>query len=170
VIAASDFKQGMRRLASGVSIVTSLDKGGAYCGLVATSVSAVSADPTPSLLVCVNRSASSHDAIRDAGIFCVSILGDAARGVAERFSAPHLRASRFEPCGAFRWTPLVTGAPALEGALASFDCAVAHAFTVNSHTVFVGTVKHLRLWHDSLSPLVYLDGRYAALADAGAAG
>ena len=48
------FKNGMRRLASGVSLVTTVLDGQRH-GLVATSVCAVSAEP-PSLLVRVNRS------------------------------------------------------------------------------------------------------------------
>ena len=67
------FKQGMRRLAAGVSIVTTAE-GGVPFGFAATSVTAVSVDPSPLLLVCVNRSVSCHDVILRMGRFCVNVL------------------------------------------------------------------------------------------------
>src|SRR3569833_655882 len=56
----SEFKQGMRRLAAGVSVVTTMD-GAQPHGFSATSVTSVSADPAPLLLVCVNKAVSCHD-------------------------------------------------------------------------------------------------------------
>ncbi|MDB5557865.1 MAG: flavin reductase domain protein FMN-binding protein [Enterovirga sp.] len=158
------FKRGMRRLAAGVSLVTTID-GDEPHGLLATSVSSVSADPVPSLLVCVNRSASAHDRIQKASVFCVNLLGEDEMHLAERFMSAD-KASRFAgSC----WTVLETGAPAVEGALASFDCEVLKAVEVGSHTLFIGAVKVARLWDEEISPLLYLDGRFEVLRSAAAA-
>lgn len=150
------FKRGMRRLAAGVSIVTTIEKSIPY-GLVATSVSSVCVEPEPSLLVCVNRDASCHDMIRRAGIFCVNLLSSNDIGLARRFSSPELRGSRFEKCA---WVSMVTGAPALPSALASFDCEITHAIAVHSHTIFVGAVRDLQLWQSEIGALLYIDGQY----------
>jgi flavin reductase len=150
------FKRGMRRLAAGVSIVTTIE-GETPHGLVATSVSSVCVEPEPSLLVCVNRDASSHDVIDRAKVFCANVLSSGDIELAQRFSKPEFRTTRFEHCP---WVPLVTGAPALPSALASFDCEITHVIPVHSHTIFVGAVRDVRLWQSEVDALLYIDGQY----------
>ena len=150
------FKRGMRRLAAGVSIITTIEEATPH-GLVATSVSSVCAEPEPSLLVCVNRDASAHDVIDRARVFCVNLLSSSDIELAQRFSLPEFRGRRFEQCP---WVPLVTGAPALSSALASFDCEITHVIPVHSHTIFVGAVRDLKLWQSEIDALLYLDGQY----------
>ena len=150
------FKRGMRRLAAGVSIVTTIE-GETPRGLVATSVSSVCAEPEPSLLVCVNSTSSSHDAFNRVGVFCANVLSANDVELAQRFSLPEFRTTRFEKCP---WVPLVTGAPALPSALASFDCEITHVIPVHSHTIFVGAVRDLKLWQNEVDALLYLDGQY----------
>src|SRR5262245_28252218 len=153
------FKSGMRRLASGVSLVTTVLDGKRH-GLVATSVCSVSAEP-PSLLVCVNRSSKSHDPIRDAGIFCINVLGAEDDAVARRFSSPELREARFAQR---EWESLSTGAPALVDALASFDCRTSHTVSADTHTIFIAHVVAARLGQPGKGALVYMDGQYSTLA------
>lgn len=152
------FKRGMRRLASGVSIVTTYENSERH-GMAATSVCSVSAD-APALLVCVNRLATTHAVIRRAGFFCVNLLAENDDELARRFSTPLKRESRFDDR---QWTTLVTQAPALVGSLASFDCEVVETLDVQSHTVFIGHVKAVELWRENVVPLVYLDGRFDTL-------
>lgn len=149
------FKQGMRRLASGVSIVATAFGGERY-GLVATAVSSVSADP-PTLLVCVSRSATTGAFIARSGRFSVNVLGADDRGLADRFSTPGLGVRRFDFGG---WTTLHTGAPVLLSALASFDCLVTEEAHVASHTVFFGRVARVRLRDGAINPLLFWNGAY----------
>jgi flavin reductase len=158
------FKRGMRRLAAGVFVITTVEQDVPH-GFVATAVSSISAEPEPSLLVCVNRSSSSHDVIQRTGLFCANLLSSQDVELARRFSSPQDRARRFEGC---EWVPLVTGAPALPSALASFDCEIADIVSVHSHSIFIGTVRDLRLWGDDIEPLLYFDGRYETLPSIGA--
>lgn len=153
----------MRRLAAGVSIVTTWD-GERPHGFAATSVNAVAAEPRPTLLVCVNRTASSHDVIERSGFFCVNLLRDDDAETAQRFSAAHLREARFE---GREWLPMTTGAPALTCALASFDCRVAGTLQVHSHTIFLGEVADIRLSETPATPLLYFNGRYEMLGATG---
>ena len=95
----SDFKLGMRRLASGVSIVATSDEQGPK-GFLATSVSSVALDPWPCLLVCVNKTTSSHDAFIRTQVFSVNVLAERQVDIARRFSSPE-----FERC-ALRRQPL----------------------------------------------------------------
>ena len=157
-IEPASFKAGMRHLAGGVCIVTSSSPDGRRAGMTATAVCAVSAEP-PTLLVCVNRDTRSHDAIRGAGVFAVNVLDVLDQGLAHRFAGTVAGDARFD--GAC-WTQLVTGAPVLESALASFDCRIAQAVDVGTHRIVLGTVQALRLAPGTGKPLLYANGSYGA--------
>lgn len=151
----NDFKLGMRRLASGVSIVATTDERGPK-GFLATSVSSLALDPSPCLLVCVNKSTSSHDAFIRTQVFSVNLLAGRQVDIARRFSLPELRDARFES-GA--WEILETGAPIYRDALASFDCRLMTTFTVQTHTVLIGRAVAVRSADTAVEPLIYYDGR-----------
>lgn len=155
------FKSGMRRFASGVSLITTIADGKRH-GLVATAVSSVTGEP-PSLLVCVNKTASAHAHINAVGVFCVNVLADAHEDIAARFSSSLDRDKRFEYG---EWQTLSTGAPALVGSLVSFDCEVRQVVPYQSHTIFVAEIVALELWSNEINPLVYLDGKYRLIAPA----
>jgi flavin reductase (NADH) len=118
---AADFKHAMRRLAAGVTIVTTAG-GDGRAGLTATAVCSLSADPAR-LLVCVNRDAAPNAAIAASGRFCVNVLALRHRALALRFAGATGVAGddRF---ARGKWGKAATGAPVLLDALASFDCAV----------------------------------------------
>ncbi len=150
----SDFKLGMRRLASAVSIVATTDERGPR-GFLATSVSSVALDPWPCLLVCVNKSASSHDAFIRTKIFSVNVLAERQVDIARRFSSPELREARFDDSA---WETLETGAPIYRDALASFDCRLLTTMTVQTHTVLIGHAAAVRSADTAVGPLIYYDG------------
>lgn len=149
------FKAGMRRLASGICVVTAQDSQGPT-GLLSTSVSSVSVDP-PLLLVCINRSASAHATVTSSDGFCINILADRDEELARRFGSSAARDARFRDRD---WQTMRTGSPALVGCLASFDCRCIGRVDVASHTVFFGQVVETRLWTDHDDPLLYWQGQY----------
>jgi|HubBroStandDraft_1064217.scaffolds.fasta_scaffold00038_38 flavin reductase len=154
------FRSGMRRLAAGVSIVTTSGPDGPR-GLTATAVCSVGIDP-PTLLCCVNRDSSAHDTIATRRILAVNVLALADQDLASRFGGPETRESRFVRG---RWTVLATGAPILETALANFDCTVADVIDGASHSIFIAEVIAARIG-EAAPPLLYFDGLYGAFAAA----
>ena len=150
----SDFRLGMRRLASGVSIVATTDEEGPK-GFLATSVSSVALDPTPCLLVCVNKSTSSYDAFLRTQVFSVNVLAEQQVDIARCFSSSELRSARFEGNA---WEVLETGAPICRGALASFDCRLMTTMTVQTHSVLIGRAVAVRTAESAVEPLIYYDG------------
>jgi flavin reductase (DIM6/NTAB) family NADH-FMN oxidoreductase RutF len=158
-IGADAFKQGMRCLAAGVTIVTTLHDGQRN-GLTATAVTSLSADP-PQILVCVNRAAAAHDPIHRGSLMCVNVLAHVHQNLAARFAGQSgvFGEDRF---GAGRWTTLSTGAPVLADALASFDCVVTERVQASTHTIFIGRVVGVRT-RPKARPLVYASGTYARL-------
>ncbi|MGO7133520.1 flavin reductase family protein [Rhizobium leguminosarum] len=159
---ADMFKQGMRRLAAGVSIITTIEDDEPQ-GFAATSVTSVSTDPAPLLLVCVSREVSCHNTILRAGRFCVNVLRDSDVETARLFSSSENRHRRFEFCA---WTEGTTGAPVLARALASFDCTVHHAMEIQTHTIFFGKVEEIVIEDGDIHPLLYVNGRFDGLRSA----
>jgi flavin reductase (DIM6/NTAB) family NADH-FMN oxidoreductase RutF len=160
-ISADAFKQAMRRLAAGVTIVTTLHNK-VRGGLTATAVCSLSADP-PQLLVCVNRLAAAHTMISEGENLCVNLLAHTHQRLAGLFAGQTgvLGAERFN---AGRWTTLKTGAPVLQDALASFDCIVSEKFASTTHTIFIGRVVDVRVRTNG-GPLLYAGGSFAAIKE-----
>ena len=158
-VAADAFKRGMRRLAGGVTIITAAH-GGEVNGLTATAVTSLTAEP-PQLLVCVNRSAAAHELIRKGARLCVNALALEHRALAERFAgiAGVHGPDRFS---AGAWTRLATGAPVLTDAIAAFDCVVADAVDVATHTIFICRVVDVR-WREDGDALIYEAGSFGSV-------
>ncbi len=159
---AAQFKLGMRNLAGAVNIITSTHEGRLF-GMTATAVCSASADP-PTVLVCVNHVTATHQAIVEAGIFCVNVLRHDDQGLSGLFSGAHGSDMRGEArFQAERWKRLATGAPVLQDSLVSFDCRVVNRLVHGTHTVFLGEVQALEIGRKG-KPLLYSDGQYAKLA------
>jgi len=150
------FKAGMRQLAGGVCIITSLGPDGRRAGMTATAVCSVSADP-PVLLVCVNRNTRSHHLMLESGVFAVNVLDVLDQGLAHRFAGSVAGDARFDGAS---WMQLLTGAPVLGSALVSFDCRIAQAVDVGSHRSVLGAVQAVRLGPAGGRPLLYANGSY----------
>jgi flavin reductase (DIM6/NTAB) family NADH-FMN oxidoreductase RutF len=155
---AAEFKLGMRSLAGAVNIITCRSEGHAY-GMTATAVCSATAEP-PTVLVCINRSTTTHEAVAGAGIFCVNVLRHEDRELSGLFSGAQKGEGRFRP---EHWEQLSTGAPVLKNALVAFDCRVVNRLVHGTHTVFLGEVQQLLLGRKG-KPLLYADGQYAKLA------
>ncbi|WAC27394.1 flavin reductase family protein [Ancylobacter sp. SL191] len=154
------FKRAMGLTASAVTVITA-GQGEEARGLTATAVASVSIAP-PTLLVCVNREGDAHRAIARSRAFCVNVLAEANLPVADRFAGRHGLAGASKFAGA-DWRSLVTGAPALDGALVSIDCTLAESVEAYTHTVFFGTVRAVRLG-GAQPPLIHFDRAYRSLA------
>jgi flavin reductase len=158
-ILETSFKEAMRQVAATVSII-STELGGSRYGMTATAVTSVSLDP-PSLLVCVNRSASIHAPLQQRGLFWVNVLHDGQQSFCATFSGGKARQERF---ALGRWQNCEHGLPYLADAQANILCSVEKDCTFGSHTVFIGSVLATRLHHRA-TPLVYLNGRFAAVLE-----
>jgi flavin reductase (DIM6/NTAB) family NADH-FMN oxidoreductase RutF len=60
------------------------------------------------------------------------------------------------------WMELTTGAPALCGALASFDCIVVREIEAATHTIFIGRVLQVQC-DPHREPLIYENGRFVGV-------
>jgi len=150
MVEAEEFKRGMRALVAGVTIITTA-RDGDRRGLTATSVCSLTVDP-PTLVACVNRESSTHDAILENSYFAVNLLTVDHVELAKVFSQPAPSAEERFAMG--NWIVLQTGAPILADSAAAFDCRVHETLTVSTHTIFVGSVVDIRVAHE-VAPLAY---------------
>ena len=153
-----EFKQGMRRLAGAVHLITTGD-GEIKQGLTATAVCSLTVTP-PTLVACVNKSASAHNAILKNGVFAVNVLAQNQQDLAQLFADTTAIEKRFQSGG---WSTQVTGAPILSKSLCSFDCRLIEIVDRSTHTLFIGeavSVSHA----DAEQPLMYFDGKYTTLS------
>ncbi|WP_027519917.1 flavin reductase family protein [Bradyrhizobium sp. WSM1417] len=159
VVSSADFRGAMRHLTGGVSVITA-GRGKDITGMTVTSVSSFSVDP-PTLIVSINRDASSFPLIRRHGAFGVNILAADQLDIAERFAGKGglKGADRF--AGA-RWVTAVSGVPLLVGALSAVDCEVEEIFERHSHGIVIGRVRDVRNSTRNAA-LAYWHGQYVAV-------
>jgi flavin reductase (DIM6/NTAB) family NADH-FMN oxidoreductase RutF len=156
---SGDFRGAMRQLTGGVSVITA-GRGKDISGMTVTSVSSLSLDP-PTLIVSVNRSASSWPLLQRYGAFGVNILAADQIDIAERFAGKDglKGATRF--AGA-EWTTRASGVPLLVGALAAIDCEIEEIIERHSHAILIGRVRDLQV-SSRTAALAYWQGQYLAI-------
>ncbi|MEO5325009.1 flavin reductase family protein [Mesorhizobium sp. CC13] len=150
---AIDTKAAMRRLAKSVVILTTRFEG-QRLAMAATAVDSLSIEP-PSLLACVNRTASIFTAFEAKSPFCVNILARTHEVLAKRCGGQVKGEARFAE-GDWRERD---GIPYLADAQANIFCANDGEFYYGTHGVFVGRVTDVALF-GSIEPLIYADARY----------
>lgn len=158
-VSADDFRNAMRRLTGGVSVITA-GRGREISGMTVTSVTSLSVEPA-ALIVAVNRSASSWPLIRRHGFFGVNILNADQIGIAERFTGKDGARGTERFAGA-DWFTRASGVPLLSGALAAIDCAVEEIVERHSHAIVIGRALDLQLSPRSAA-LAYWHGQYVAI-------
>jgi flavin reductase len=112
------------------------------------------------VLICVNKSASTHAAITKAKSFCVNVLRMEDWHLSAAFSGGQNGEARFRSGS---WTELSTGSPVLSEALVNFDCRLVRRISHGSHTIALGQVEQVRIGQNG-SPLLYWESRYGVAA------
>ncbi|MGK3129841.1 NADH-dependent FMN reductase RutF [Pantoea sp. C8B4] len=126
------FRHAMARLGAAVNIITT-DGPAGRAGFTASAVCSVT-DTPPTLLVCLNRSASVWPTFRDNGHLCVNTLAAGHEDLSTLFGGKTPMDQRF---AAANWHTLTSGSPLLEGATVSFDCKITQVVSVGTHDVLM---------------------------------
>lgn len=151
---ARALRGGLRSLAKAVVVITTQQEGDRYA-MTATAVSELSMEP-PSMLICVNRSASMYGVLASGADFCINILGAEQLDIAACCSGKMRGEARFTEGD---WRRSAVGAPYLADAQAAIVCRQRAQLEYGSHGVFIGDVVHVTS-RTPCDPLVYIDGRY----------
>ncbi|HET7710420.1 MAG TPA: flavin reductase family protein [Thermoanaerobaculia bacterium] len=150
-LSESDFKLAMSHFASGVTVVATETDGQKY-GMTVASFASLSLRP-PLVLVCIEKSVKTHDAIVAARKFGISVLTKDQADLSNRF------ASRSDD--KFAGVALQDGSlgvPLLADALATIECSLYDQLSGGDHSIFVGQVEAVTT--ASHEPLVYYRSAY----------
>lgn len=150
--AQEQFRSAMRRFTSTICLITT-ELNGVRHGMAATAVQSVTADP-PTILVCINQSASISQPLKQAGHFAVNMLHLSHAHLVPLFSGKLKGEDRFQHGN---WISL-EGMPVLADAQAAFVCSLKDVVHVETHDVVLGEVNEAR-FIEAIAPLLYEDGK-----------
>ena len=153
-ISPEDYKAAGRRFASGVTIITVAHDGEVH-GMTASSFTTVSLDP-PLVLVSLERDSTTRKMVVEAEAFAVNILSRDQESIARSFSQSGPKSFEGIP---HHFGP--SGAPFLEGALASLGCCTKEVVEAGDHDLFIAEVAHAESRDGE--PLLYFDRDYRSI-------
>lgn len=157
MLGAAQFRGIMGSLASGVSVVTTMDGDGGHRGLTCSALCSVSAQP-PMLLACVHASSGTLHALLHTGRFAVNLLDSAAHEVSALFASRS--DAKFDRVD---WSPgTATGMPVLGATVAHAECVVERSVRAGDHVIVIGGMV-AGAFEPSRSPLGYWRGRYVRM-------
>lgn len=148
------FRQGMANLGAAVNVITTNGEAG-KAGFTASAVCSVSDSP-PTLLVCLNRSASVFETFKRNKTLCVNTLANHQQHLSNLFGGKTPMPERFSQG---EWGILDTLAPVLQDALVSFDCEIVQSMSVGSHDVLICEVKAIQQ-QQGKNALMYFNRSY----------
>ncbi|MBD8213990.1 NADH-dependent FMN reductase RutF [Erwinia persicina] len=151
------FRNAMARLGAAVNIITT-DGPAGRAGFTASAVCSVT-DTPPTLLVCLNRSASVYETFQQNRQLCVNTLAAGHEDLSTLFGGKTPMDQRFAVAS---WSTLATGSPILSDALVSFDCVVTQVMSVGTHDILVGEAQAL-IVSDNPHGLIWFDRGYHPL-------
>jgi (E)-2-((N-methylformamido)methylene)succinate hydrolase len=147
-----ELRQVLGCFVTGVTVVTTLEQQRLPRGFTANSFTSVSLDP-PLVLVCIGRSAASHDAFAAGRGFAVNILSDGQQELSARFASRAV-----DKFAGVAWRAARGGGILLEGSLAWLDCRLERVIPAGDHSILLGEV--LDFGRNALQPLAWCRGRY----------
>lgn len=152
-------KLGMRRLASGVCVLSTSLPNNQRFAMTVSSVTSVSDSPA-SLLVCINQQVSQQGHLATKGSqFAINVLSVGHKDVSNLCAGREPTRDRFE---VGNWQEDETGLPVLGDAEAVFICQTDHVTTYGTHKIVIGVIHKVILNGAEVNPLLYADGSYGA--------
>lgn len=160
-LTSEQFRRACGQWATGVSIVTTVDKAGKPYGLTMNAVTSLSLNP-PMFIACVDNNSDTLGPMRESQVYCINVLTSAQQDLSNRFAK-----KGDEKFAGVDFAPGETGAPVLAGALLAIECVVTAVLPGGDHQIMCGEVRRI-VSNDTpdAAPLLYFGGRYAAVAKA----
>jgi flavin reductase (DIM6/NTAB) family NADH-FMN oxidoreductase RutF len=153
-LTADEFRSVIGHFVSGVTVVTTSDDDKWY-GTTASAVTSLTLEP-PMLLVCMNRSSSTGQAITRSKRLAVNILAEDQGALAERFAT-----KATDKFAALSVVAGRLGQPLISNALAQLECEVTNSVEAGTHMVFFSEV--LAVSASEGLPLAYFRGEFGRL-------
>lgn len=154
-------KQGMRKLAAGVSVLSTRVNPQERFAMTVSSVTSVSDNP-PSLLVCINQNISlkGHLEVLDCG-FAINILSRSQQRVSNICAGFELVHDRFS---VGHWQDGLDGIPYLQDSETIFFCRTDKIVSYGTHYILIARIEDVLVSEQPADPLLYHNGGYRHLA------
>jgi flavin reductase (DIM6/NTAB) family NADH-FMN oxidoreductase RutF len=149
------FIRACAQFATGITVASVIAPDGTPQGMTVNSFTSVSLEP-PLVLFCIDLRSRLLDPFTQSKYFSINILDDSQEALSRRF-AQSLE-ERFEGVS---WQPGASGAPILDGVLASFECERAKTVEAGDHVILIGRVVQMAMRPGA--PLVYFGSGYRQL-------
>jgi flavin reductase (DIM6/NTAB) family NADH-FMN oxidoreductase RutF len=150
------FRSVLGRFASGITVLTALDRERRDVGMTVSAFCSVSLRP-PLVLACVDHAASMFEALNAAERFGVNMLSSDQEALSRRFASAD-SVHRFD---GIAFTRGESGVVLLDDALAHVECKIVDRHPAGDHTLFIGEVESATARDGR--PLLYYRGGYAQL-------
>jgi flavin reductase (DIM6/NTAB) family NADH-FMN oxidoreductase RutF len=156
-VSAVALRQAMRRLVTGVTVVTT-GRDATTHGMTANAVISASLEP-PLMLVSVHRHSRMNGRLRAERRFAINVLSGRQAPLARLFAAAE------RPQGLAAAAMLGTGGAGavalVDGALAAVECGLEAVHPAGDHDLFLGRVLEIHLGAADAEPLLFHEGRLA---------
>jgi len=147
---AAVFRDVIGHFATGVTIITTRE-GETDFGATSSAVTSLSLEP-PMLLVCLNRTSRTGQAVGRTRAFAVNILGTNQIELAQLFAT-----ARDDKFAGLEIRSGDFGHPLLADAIAHVECEVVEEATGGTHTIFIAEVRRAERFEGD--PLLYYRGQ-----------
>lgn len=151
------FKEAMRNLVSGVTVISTRGDDGQLLGLTASSLTSVSLTP-PLILFCLNSKSHSLNPIQTGKKFAISLLSEEQEDIARHFASSNINkfAEIDYTIGEFSFCPLINGANFW------IECHLHADHDGGDHRIIIGKVENL-IAGKQKRPLAYYNRDYRKL-------
>ena len=156
MVTSDKFREVMSNFATGITVVTTVDKHGKPYGLTVNSFTSVSLDPVL-VLVCLDNRLSGLVSFKNCKKFGVSMLSEHQEDLSRMFA----KKDSERPPNIYVEGKL--GMPLLRNALAVMECETVEMYAGGDHTIFLGEVKTAEVFEAGMNPLLYFRGKYRGL-------
>jgi flavin reductase (DIM6/NTAB) family NADH-FMN oxidoreductase RutF len=143
------FRGAMQYFCGAVTVISTEHEGHDF-GMTATAVCSIS-DTPPTVMVCINKTASIHQPLSETGRYTISILNESNIGVARIFSSKDENMRR-ERLNHFTGR---NGRRHIRSALAILHCTVVREVDCGTHTALFAEVDESCVYASEARPLLY---------------
>lgn len=152
-----DFRNALGRFATGVAVVTTMDRQQRAIGMTINSFSSVSLEPKL-VLWSIQNSLDCFDSFTNAERFCISVLSVDQLSISKQYSTKNNHQLDLRDYTLAK----ESGMPRINNALAIFDCERYQSYLAGDHTILIGQVANFESSADD-QPLLFYSGNYGVL-------
>lgn len=144
-------KQVNRKFVTGVTVVTAMDEETPR-GLAVNAFASISLDP-PTVMICVQRTSSTHDCLYTTDNLAINILSVDQLDVVNVFAGKSL-----DKFAQVDWAPGPHGSPLIARSSAQMEVEIRERLQASTHTVFICRVLHATA--SERPAMVYSSGQF----------